>query len=162
MKLAKIEHIRCREYDATSYVWVADDMTDDELDKLCILARDAYLQAEHDAKTLKSEPIGYGPNYEQHAQLFPNKKIGEIKAEYEKKLAIWNEAEARRKQARKTFATLLIELGAGRIESFYDHELEIEVAVSWGHQHGVEIVYGEENPTSKELLGSLDLPRQEE
>lgn len=156
MKLARIDHNRCGEHDATSYVWVADDMNAEELDDLCVRAKDAHLKAAHEAKNLDTPHPGHSPRFE----AYPTKTVAEVAALHEARLTAWKAEHALRMQARKSFVDLLVQIGGGRVADFYQAEPAMETGVWWGHQHGTDIRYGETNPNEKDVQGSLAKPSE--
>jgi hypothetical protein len=153
MKLACVEHIRCRENDAITYVWVADDMTKQELQSFCAQAADKYLAVE---KELQSAPAPYAhpgctPDFEQ----YPNKTVAEVKAEHAKQFAAYNHWHEKFEASRKTFAFRLAEASSGRIMEFYAITPSLQVGVNWGCKHGVVIDYGKTDVAAKDLNAPL-------
>jgi hypothetical protein len=153
MKLACVEHTRCREYDATTYVWVADDMTKQELQSFCAQAAGKYLTAE---KELQDAPTPYvHPGYLPDFERYPNKTVAEVKAEHAKQLAAYNHWHEKSEASRKTFAYYLAEISSGRIMEFYAITPDLQVGVNWGCNHGVVIDYGKTDVTAKDLNAPL-------
>jgi hypothetical protein len=140
MKLAKIDHERCRETDATTYVWVPDDFTSNGLGIFIKAAQELYLKNEEE---LKKAPRPAAPGYEPNFRLHPNLTVAEVEAVHKVQVAEYKEWSKKRDNTRKTFSTLLSEVSNGLIKGFYDLEPDILAFVSWGHRHGTTIEYGE-------------------
>ena len=147
MKLARIEHWRCGEpinwrgrESGYTYVWVADDMTVVELEKLCDEARSSYLDTEAAYKKLTPiTPPGYGVNVLTGTP--DTMTVGELRAEHAAKEKAYKEWQARQSEARKPFAYWLELHGSGRIKQFHEERPAIVVELLWGHNHGVTIDY---------------------
>jgi len=157
MKLARIDHVRCDSYDATTYVWVPDDMTEDGLDDLVSAAQRSYLKAEDDlAKSPDAPPNpGYFPRYD--ADMNASKTVAEVKAEHAAAKAAYEAWEKRRNAARKSFAEHLVAVSSGAVKFFCDGGELLRTEARWGHRHGTTIDYGETNPND----GDID-PRRSE
>lgn len=141
MKLAVVQHERCgeQEWGAGTYVWVSEDMSEEELYRLACLAQESYLKAEAELKrTLTPQNPGYQPNF----SAYPDKSVREVQAIHAKQKQAWQEYEKRRDKARQPFSKHLVRVSAGAIKGFYDVEPSLSVEVSWGHRHGTVIDYG--------------------
>lgn len=156
-KLAKVDHFRCDEVRASTYVWISPDLSADEFEKLCIDAKTAYLLAESGAKNARTPHPGWQPPYE----MYPNLPVAEVKALHEQRLAAWKADEEKRDAARQSFATILEERSDGRIKGFYEVKPDTETTVYWGHQHGTLLEYGETDPDKSDLKGSLAKSRSD-
>jgi hypothetical protein len=163
MKLARIEHWRCGEPiswkhgsgSGYTYVWVPDDMDEEELDALVDAAQESYLNTEHEFKKLAPvSPPGYG------ATISPStpdtKTVGELKAEYETQAKAYKEYQELRDKSRKPFAWHLKEVSGGAVLQFWECEPDMEVRAEWGHSHGVTI---EHSPT---VIGDWPFPQEDE
>ena len=144
MKLARIEHWRCGEPiswrggGGYTYVWVPDEMTTEELDVLCDRAQKSYLNTEAEFKKLAPiSPPGYG------ASIMPNtpdtKTVGELKAEHEAQTKAYKEYQAMVEKARRGFAWHLKQESDNTILQFWEKDADLQVELSWGHNHGVTI-----------------------
>lgn len=151
MKLARIEHVRCNSPEATTYVWVPDDMTEDGLGTLVDAAQKAYLDTETAlAKSPDAPPNpGYSPRYD--ADWNAGKTVAEVKAEHAAKKAAYDAWEARRNASRKTFTEHLVRVSDGLVKFFWDNEPDLEVAAQWGHRHGTVIEFGETDVNAKDF-----------
>lgn len=142
MKIAKINHDRCQEWDGCSYVWVSDDMTKGILSDLILAAVKSLLKAEDDLQKSPQKPMfpGYTPNYD----LYPDNTVSEAKVIHEalaKKYQAWKLLET---ESRKSFVEHLISISGGSIKDFYDlPDNTLRGEASWGHRHGTVILYGE-------------------
>ena len=154
MKLAKVEHDRCNEYAATTYVWVADDMTEEHLYALVEAARRSYLQAEEDFKIDAPKNPGYVPNY----KVYPNNSVKEVEDMFNIERLAYKKWEEKRALAREPFVFHLIKASNGLAKSFYDMPDALTVNCSWGHRHGTTIKFGGTYPEKKDL----NYPKEEE
>jgi hypothetical protein len=160
MKLARVEHWRCGEPVgglrgcSSTYVWVPDEMTEDEFTGLCETARESYLEIEDNWK--KSAPVYAPPGYSPNVQGYPpGKTVAEIMAEYEDKVKAWKAYEEMRVASRQPFAWHLQQASGDRIRLFWQVEPEISVELDWGHRHGDTLDYGETD------IGGNDYPPDE-
>lgn len=155
MKLATIEHKRCGEYRATTYVWVADDMGDTELSRLVGEAQKRYLTAIDACKNSDAKPpyAGHTPNFGAYPGTMT---LAEIQADHEKKKTTWAAWEEQERAAQKTFAFYLVEAAGGRIKQFWDGEPALKAEISWGHRHGDPIDYSEVEAWRRDLNAKAD------
>lgn len=138
MKLAKINHFRCSEWDNSSYVWIPDDMSHDEFYDFCQESRTAFLELKR-AKLASRPPFpGYTPAYEK----FPNETVESVKKDHAEKLKIYNDWEEQNRKREQDFSEFLYDRSNHKILSFYSYEPGEVVDVSWGHNHGMRINYG--------------------
>jgi hypothetical protein len=144
MKLARIEHWRCGEPmywksgGGYTYVWVADEMTDEEFEALVMQAQKDYLDMEQEMKTSAPvNPPGYGP------QIMPNTPgdmtVAELRTHYEAAAEAYKEYQLTVQLARRPFAYWLEQRGNGKIKQFHNERPALNVELSWGHNHGVTI-----------------------
>ena len=161
MRLARIEHWRCGEPmnwrggGGYTYVWVPDEMSEEELDNLCEQAQKSYLDAEAEfKKTDPPYPPGYG------ATISPTTPdtmtVGELRAEHEKVAKAYKEHQALKDRSRKPFAWHLNQVSGGVILQFWENEPDLKVELSWGHNHGVTI---DHSPTK---LGDYPFPQEDD
>lgn len=155
MKLAKIDHSRCGEHRATTYVWVADDMGPEELAKLTDEARNNYMAAIDACKNSPDKPpyAGHEPNYRSYPSTVT---LAEAQADHDLKKAAYAAWQEQERAAQKTFATYLVDAAAGRIKQFWDAEPALKAGVSWGHRHGDQIDYGEIEAWRKDLNAKVE------
>lgn len=137
-QLARVEHIRCGEFSAYTYVWVPADMTEAQFAKHVYAAEREYLAAlkEFAGSEKPSSAWPYSINWETHR----DKNVGDVLDEHNEKLAQRKEREAKRREALKTFGQFLVKQEG--IESFWDVKPDINGEIDWGHQHGTKIDYG--------------------
>ncbi len=145
MKLARIEHWRCgepvgwKDGSGSTYVWVPEDLTEAEFDDLCDRAQKAYFASVEELKRLiPTSPCGYGPQFEN----FPDKTVKEVVALHAEKKKAWDEQQAKRKAAQRSFTEILKDISGGVIKSFWDTTFALTAQLSWGHRHGEDIDMG--------------------
>lgn len=139
LKIARIDHDRCYELSAVTYVWVPEDWTNDNLKAVVKAAQKAYLEF---LESWKDEnPPNNATSYSQpRYKDFPDKTVAEVdaihKAEREEYKA-WSE---KRTQAKKSFGWYLEQEGC---RQFWGYVPEMHATVDWGHRHGTPIDYDE-------------------
>lgn len=139
MKLAKIEHYRCGEWDANNYVWVPDAMTREELLVLVSAAQRDCREAEKTIEGVEAPPHRSWWDFFEKADQ--NKSLATVKLEYAEHEAHYKAWEAKRDAARKSFWQRLCGLSGGKVLSFSDGECGLEVECDWGHSHGLKVNY---------------------
>jgi hypothetical protein len=142
MKLARIDHYRCAQpagkWGLHSYVWVSDGMTEEALGVLCEMARTRYLGNERAWKDAAPvSPPGYAPHLDPIKDK--GKTVDQVYEEWNAKVQAYNEYGEKQKNARKSFAELLVEASNGAVRSFWKEEPTLKYELDWGHNHGVEI-----------------------
>jgi len=146
MKLVRIDHFRCDQpagkWGLSTYVWVADDMTQEEFSARCDAARDRLLAYEHGAKERAPiSPPGYG------ATIQPNTPdtltVGELKKQYEEAARLYKEYQDTVQRGRQSFSQILVNESNGRIQYLWKPEPALKHDVDWGHNHGTQIDYSE-------------------
>lgn len=138
MKLARVDHIRCGEWDgAFTYVWIEDDMTEEQFQKAVDRAADAYLQA----------VIEYmGANEQKHPPMinWENNRarvVAEVLDERQVAETVYKNWEKKRREAIVSFDTYLCK-EEGIVDFWYE-DPAITGEIDWGHRHGTPIDYGE-------------------
>jgi len=148
MKLARVEHDRCGSYDSTTFVWIPDDMTEDEFDKIASAAQKDYLSMVDDFnRSPRIANPGFHPRYEQ----YPYNTVAEIQRWHKEKLDAWTAWEAKERESRQSFSHFLVAAREGKIKLFYDVPAAVTVTVNWGHRHGQQLDYREPSPTEKDF-----------
>lgn len=148
MKLARIDHIRCREYAACTFVWVRDNMTDEELEERVVAAQKEYLATIKDfGKRDKPAASPWAqPHWEEHRSRLVGDVLDEFKAMRDEAM-IYAKS---RSTALQDFDYFLKQQEG--IEGFWDHEFEMHADVDWGHAHALKIEYGETDWPTFRLL----------
>lgn len=161
MKLARIEHWRCGEpmyykgHNGSTYVWVPKDMTAEELDALCEEAQKAYLDTEREMKSAAPvAPPGYS-GFVTNATP-DDMTVGELRAQHEKQTQAYKEYQALVEKSRKPFGWHLHQVSGGEVLQFWGEKPELEVELSWGHNHGTTI---DHSPTE---IGDYPFPQDED
>jgi hypothetical protein len=138
-KLARIDHIRCGEYSACTFVWVRGDMTEDELAERVEAAEREYLATlkEFSEANKPTQRFSYRIEWEQHR----DRAVGEVLDEHAAAQAEHNRYEKTRQNALRDFDHYLTQQEG--ITSFWEDEFPLHGEVDWGHMHGTKIEYGE-------------------
>lgn len=148
MKLARIEHDRCGERQASNYVWVAEGMISTEFEGLVDEARKSYLAVMEGFEKVKRIKNPGSLNWnavinDDRDGAYENQTVGEVKKERRRRKVEWEEFEKKAKAARGSFLDHLIEVAAGRIVKFYDFPDPIFIAeCDWDHRHGMPLDFG--------------------
>lgn len=139
MQLARITHIRCAEPVATTFVWVPDDLDADVLEAAVARAKAQYLAAEAAFAAAGDRPTGARsrPDFEAH----PDMRVRDVIEMFEAEQAAVVAWEARRREARRSFAEHLCAQLDGATP-FWDHDLDLGIACDWGHRHDTHVEYG--------------------
>jgi hypothetical protein len=140
MKPATIRHFRCGEptFDWTT-VWIPDEMTEEEFILAAQKARDAYLGRVQQFMK-QTPPNDYRPHNKPHYELQPDRTVSEIRQEWEKKKAVWEDWDKARQKTKPSFVQILCE--DGRVQRVPDADISYEL--DWGHKHGWPIDYDED------------------
>lgn len=135
MRLVKIEHSRCNEYDGTEYVLAPDHWNEKYLhETIHGVVRDMI----EDAKRVKNPPFGapgWHPPFDDH----PDKTVAEVKALHETAKHTYSEWKKGNEHLSRSFKDRLVERGFTRLES--DEADSIKVKTYWAHNHGLELNY---------------------
>ncbi len=139
LQLVCIEHERCSEIDAYTFVLAPSAWTEDQVQERVEAAVNAYLKALTAALKSEAPPNdyrGYGsPPYDKH----PDRTVRDIKAEWEAKRQAWKAWDKERQAARTPFSRFLADEG---FVSLWDAS-HARAEAWWGHRHGTPIDYSE-------------------
>lgn len=156
MQLVKIDHERCGEYSAWTFVTAPDEWTSGVIRERVRAAQDAYLVEFEKASTGQPEPPrpGYQPAYAKS----PDRLVRDVLAEFEAAKAIHDAWLASRYRTRTTFESFLLQQGFVSLSS--EESGAVEVDVDWGHRHGQRLSYGADEidtmPSPGKLAGVSD------
>jgi hypothetical protein len=162
MKLAKVDHIRCGEYSATTFLMVPDELTEDEFHDAVQRAKDKYLEAL--AEWRDAKPVNHPGNA---LTIYPGKppaypletSLGDMLADLAAKREKYQEWEDKRSRALQNFGSFLRDEIAG---SHWIWQTEQPSAtVNWGHFHGEPIDYGDEDSNDLPGPSRLNLTAEE-
>jgi hypothetical protein len=148
MKLARIEHERCDEIQAYTYVWVPDSMDEAGFYDAVTKAQDKYLA--YIKADAASNPVpntarpGSRPDYDQ----YPDLTVSEVKSLHSAQIEEYKQWSEARRLARRHFREYLADYG---ILDFYSHQPDLNVVAHWGHRHNTWIGYEDTNPTERDL-----------
>lgn len=144
MKLIKIEHNRCEDWDGSSYLWAPKDFTEDKIEDDILYAQKEYEKDTTIAIANKENPkLIYKPYSPIPFGNYPDKTVKEVQEIWEQERIKYNEWQSKLKPAAQSFENYLIKKG---YVNFYEGEMETYIAY-WGHRHGVPLKYGTNNPT---------------
>lgn len=157
MKLVRIDHLRCGEVAASTYLWAPDDTTPEQFTADVAAAAAAYTaDAAAAAAFAGPRPARTYPPFSRSLELAredPDElTVGEIRARAAREQASWQAWEERRRAASRPFGAYLISHG---YLAFPDHEPALTGEISWGHAHGVSIDYAVTDPSRRDLPGAL-------
>lgn len=132
MKLIRITHIRCGDYDCTTYAMAPDDWSVEKVEGAVYDAQSDFLKTYFKAKEIKDGPPnpGFNPPYDK----FPDKTVAEVKKEYQK---LKEEYDNWVEEYAKTNVTFNLCLERSGFTLLYNASKdEDEVELDWGHNHG--------------------------
>jgi len=133
MRLVRILHDRCNEWDGTEHVLAPDDWDMDKVyDLVDEAVKECIVAAKEEIKELPHVP--YRPDYSQ----FPDKTVREINAEHAVKVEAAKKAKTERDELTKTFRQRLLNKGFKSLDADPD---SVEVTAYWGHGHGLNFRY---------------------
>lgn len=156
MKLAKVVHDRCNEYDNTTYLLVPDDLAEEEFDSACRRASTAYIR---DAAAYKYHPTISDPGYSFSAVGYPDDwTIGQAKLDWQEKKAKYEEWKEKRQSARRSFTVYLQAQIPGSADI---SDCEFETILIWGHQHGMGRIFYGPDPADQDLQGIANQKEEE-
>ena len=146
MKLARIEHERCSEYDCTTYAWVPDDWTEEQFEDAVGRAEKAYLAAYAKWRQDKeNEPENLWPSWGDQEKFYaahPGLTVACVAKLWDEALAKRSAWEKEYDKGKKRFSNFLVAEGA---ISFYDYEPDLTAHIYWGHRHGDSLDYDDDS-----------------
>lgn len=162
MKLLKVEHNRCDEYAASTYLWVPDEYAEvdedghqSKLHDAIEEAEKAYLADLEAYKVALATDAPPNPGYSFNVKDYSdNWTIREAKAAYEERKAAYQAHQQKVTLGNETFESYLLDaipgsfsLWEGFDSSWNDREGPFPETLYfeqyWGHRHGTHIDYGE-------------------
>lgn len=140
MKIIKIIHYRCSEYDESNYYTVNRELTEDELNVIIQNAQTTYLDALAEFDRIQTKAGVHYPSKD--IDSFPDSlTIKEAKVLVEKKKQEARLYDEKRSQVAGSFTRYLKEQG---IFPVWEHDFGKDGAqfhVDWGHRHGQKLDY---------------------
>lgn len=137
MKLVRIEHIRCGEYDGYTYMLASDDITEEKLNDDVFKAMSNYLDAKAEFKKLNKRPERYNFNLDNIPDNMTITEAKEATKQRDKEIKEWDEAE---RKCTRSFGCWMRDLGYRFLSDASDDEI-LESSANWGHRHGEHIEY---------------------
>lgn len=157
MKFAQIHHDRCNEPDGTTYGFVPNDWTKEDLSKAAWNAKRAYEQATAEyVEACKQTGVSHLPDRWWIGQStpdyarYPDKTVAEVQEIHQKEIERQKREKAILMEARKTFGQFLKDEG---FIPLFQAEADLETMVDWGHQHGMPLEYGDTWPGDLDKQG---------
>lgn len=153
MKLIRVYHSRCGEYDGSTYFLVPSDYKRPHIEAILQNACNNYIEAVVHARsdppndfTRWSEP-NYGANLD--------KTVREVREEWEEKKRIWEEwANKGYNLENKNFADFVKDLDKNIITLPQADDIE-EYEINWGHHHSLFFDYSDEDTEDNLYLGDI-------
>jgi hypothetical protein len=148
MKLACIEHYRCDEPAAHTYVWVEPEWSEEQFEEAVERAEKAYNEALKAYKEQQGEdPYPRGAWPEPDYKDFPDMTVAEVQKIHEEKRAEREKWKATKTRALRPFSRFLEDEG---LVNFYSVDAEYETTVWWGHRHGERLDYEDTDPNKSD------------
>lgn len=122
----------------STFVWVPDEMTEQEFAALCDQASSTYLNNERTFKNAAPPP--FPPTVESYPAEMT---LAAIRADRQKFEDAYKAHTLIQKEARKSFNELLREASGGTIQYLWNGPVAFSHDLSWGHNHGLEVDYSE-------------------
>lgn len=136
MKILKLEHDRCNEFDCVKY-YIAPNLSDEELEALIEQAQIAYLKAYDDFKKAEPGPVFVSRNI---ADYPSDMTISEIKLKVQEYELSRAEYEKLKKTETRTFDDYLHKFNIFPLWKYEGKEMFV-TSVYWGHRHGDSLEY---------------------
>jgi len=140
MKVVRINHDRCNEWDVTTYALAPDEWSNGEVMSRVGKAQDEYQQTVNElAKVMKETPPGMqrpfsSPQYKN----YPDKTVREVDELHAEQVERYKAYEAEKRKGYRSFSSYLEDQGFTRLDNYED---AVVVEVYWGHQHGTKLDY---------------------
>jgi len=147
MKLVKIEHERCNEYDTCSYVWAPETKTQEEIQSDVDAAQSEYLEMLKQFRAKFPTPISSINNPPLNS-LPRNLTVGEIldiQASEEERYSQYS----KQRELLSNFESFLYIRG---YVGFHERHSDVACTLNWGHRHADPLQYGTETPDLFTLL----------
>ena len=153
MKLVRIGHYRCGDYDCVTFALAPDEWDEARIEVEVDKAHEAYMVEFDKARADEAGPPdpGYSPDFKAH----PDKTVGEVMAEHQAAREARNAWDKEQAKTRRRFENFLMDRG---FVSLWSDEANAQfVEIHWGHRHGQRLQYGEDEidtmPTPAKLAG---------
>lgn len=128
MILAKVQHIRCADYEGATYVWVPDGWTRERFRQAVDIAHTTYM-VKHDARLPELPRYPLAPDFAAN----PDKLVRDVLAEHATASAEYAAKRAAYERSIQPFSKFLAEQG---LTPFHDVAPEYTTELDWGHHHG--------------------------
>lgn len=138
MKLVRIQHTRCSDYDGASIVLAPEDWDEDKIESEVSGAQDDYLAQYR--KALSDDPGPPFPGFHPQYALHPEMKVGEVDAAFKVEREAYDLWRAQRDETATRFETFLSRRGF--VSVWQDEAGAVECEADWGHRHGMSLRYG--------------------
>lgn len=137
VRLVRVSHARCGEYDGTEYLLAPTAWSND---KIADLIRQIRQEMIEDAKQVSQSPLKpspYGPSYKDH----PDKTVAEVQRMHDSQKAAYDLWVKENGNLGRSFQERAKEIGFFSL-SDRDSDLDIfPVDINWDHNHGLSLNY---------------------
>lgn len=142
MKTIKINHWRCDEPSAYTFVLCPEEWTSEEINNKLVKAQKEYLGAIEEAnKAIEPEKVHYHGTYTDLMKIGkenPDLTFAEVNQIWEDQKEAYNEWYKKQQMLTQSFTRFLIAQGFRHLYAL-DEDLEFELY--WGHRHGERLDY---------------------
>lgn len=141
MKLCKISHYKCDEFDGHTFLLGPDNITEEQLSKDAEEAVNYHLNKLREFNNQPDKPAY--PRYPDLDKVDPNTTCGELVEQYKKDQVNYKNWETLRRESSGSFMTVMSSKGYKRLSN-YEGEQEItgKILVTtayWGHNHDLPV-----------------------
>jgi hypothetical protein len=156
VKPIQIKHTRCSDWSGSTYILAPVAWTKSEIRQKIEAARTAYLKAFDEAK----RDAGPAPSYPHVITITPtlprDMTVGDLLDRQTRDKKRYEEYQSRRRYTHRRFEDFLADEG---FVPFHDEDHVDEFECDWGHRHGDQLSYGNEDeidpvPSPAKLVGS--------
>lgn len=137
MKIAHVDHIRCDETAATTYVVVPSELTEEEFQTAVTKAQSAYEDVMAQVPLYSREYVPF-PGLAQLRAMPADKTVKEVIDEYERQKEERKALDEMAERKRRSFGWYLEQQGLQIVQRA---PAELKAKVNWGHRHGQNIRY---------------------
>jgi hypothetical protein len=146
MKLVRIAHQRCIEYDRSSFVLAPDEWDEDEINRQILAAQDDYLKQYELAKLGNDFSAPKYPGFAPKWTNFPDLTVAQIQASHKKAMDEYNAWKKENERTKRSFESFLEDRGFVSIWNAEEDKGQIlYTECDWGHRHSQKLEYGNDD-----------------